>query len=172
MFIYSYIVILLHVYDTFSTSSRNFTLGVAYSSMNTIPTHNAPYFCTSEHPAPLAGELLQVFLHSLPLPQADSVPPPYTQVQASAPLYCGMQETCTIVVGWNTPRQRALGNAHQPRSRKLKPRSSAYGGASPQLRQHQRPQQPDPSPQWWQHRPHPYLPAAQRYCRHYYYCCR
>ncbi|ERT63983.1 hypothetical protein HMPREF0742_02484 [Rothia aeria F0184] len=30
MFIYSYIVILLQVYDTFSTSSRNFTLGVAY----------------------------------------------------------------------------------------------------------------------------------------------
>ena len=30
VFIYSYIVILLQVYDTFSTSSRNFTLGVAY----------------------------------------------------------------------------------------------------------------------------------------------
>ena len=138
------------------------------SPMSTIPTHNAPYLCISEHPAPL-GRRASVSLHC-PLPQAESAP--YTQVQASAPPYCGMQETCTIIVGWNTPRQRALGNAHQPTSRESKLRSSAYGGASPQLRQHQRPQQPDPSPQWWQHRPHPYLPAAQRYCRHYYYCCR
>lgn len=139
------------------------------SPMSTIPTHNAPYLCISEHPAPL-GRRASVSLYR-PLPQAESAPT-HTQVQASAPPYCGMQETCTVIVGWNTPRQRALGNAHQPRSRKLKLRSSAYGGASPQLRQHQRPQQPDPSPQWWQHRPHPYLPAAQRYCRHYYYCCR
>ena len=140
------------------------------SPMSTIPTHNAPYLCISEHPAPL-GRRASVSLYR-PLPQAESAPPTHTQVQASAPPYCGMQETCTVIVGWNTPRQRALGNARQPRSRKLRPRSSAYGGASPQLRQHQRPQQPDPSPQWWQHRPHPYLPAAQRYCRHYYYCCR
>ena len=133
------------------------------SPMSTIPTHNAPYLCISEHPAPL-GRRASASLHR--------PPPTHTQVQASAPPYCGMQETCTIVVGWNTPRQHALGNAHQPTSRESRLRSSAYGGASPQLRQHQRPQQPDPSPQWWQHRPHPYLPAAQRYCRHYYYCCR
>ena len=132
------------------------------SPMSTIPTHNAPYLCISEHPAPL-GRRASASLHR---------PPTHTEVQASAPPYCGMQEACTIVVGWNTPRQHALGNAHQPTSRESRLRSSAYGGASPQLRQHQRPQQPDPSPQWWQHRPHPYLPAAQRYCRHYYYCCR
>ncbi len=141
------------------------------SPMSTIPTHNALYrtfvFQSTLHL--LAEELLQAFIVPSPKPK---VPPPYTQVQASAPPYCGMQETCTIVVGWNTPRQHALGNAHQPTSRESRLRSSAYGGASPQLRQHQRPQQPDPSPQWWQHRPHPYLPAAQRYCRHYYYCCR
>ena len=166
MFIYSYMVILLQICDRFATSSRKFTLGVAYSPMSTIPTHNAPYLCISEHPISL-GRRASVSLHC-PLPQAESAP--YTQVQASAPPYCGMQETCTVIVGWNTPRQCALGNAHQPRSRKLKPRSSAYGGASPQLRQHQRPQQPDPSPQWWQHRPRPCLPAAQRYRRHY--CCR
>ena len=166
MFIYSYMVILLQICDRFATSSRKFTLGVAYSPMSTIPTHNAPYLCISEHPISL-GRRASVSLHC-PLPQAESAP--YTQVQASAPPYCGMQETCTIVVGWNTPRQRALGNAHQPTSRESKLRSSAYGGASPQLRQHQRPQQPDPSPQWWQHRPHPCLPAAQRYRRHY--CCR
>lgn len=166
MFIYSYMVILLQICDRFATSSRKFTLGVAYSPMSTIPTHNAPYLCISEHPISL-GRRASVSLHC-PLPQAESAP--YTQVQASAPPYCGMQETCTIIVGWNTPRQRALGNAHQPTSRESKLRSSAYGGASPQLRQHQRPQQPDPSPQWWQHRPHPCLPAAQRYRRHY--CCR
>ena len=159
-------VILLQICDRFATSSRKFTLGVAYSPMSTIPTHNAPYLCISEHPISL-GRRASVSLHC-PLPQAESAP--YTQVQASAPPYCGMQETCTIIVGWNTPRQRALGNAHQPTSRESKLRSSAYGGASPQLRQHQRPQQPDPSPQWWQHRPHPCLPAAQRYRRHY--CCR
>ena len=166
MFIYSYMVILLQICDRFATSSRKFTLGVAYSPMSTIPPHNAPYLCISEHPISL-GRRASVSLHC-PLPQAESAP--YTQVQASAPPYCGMQETCTIIVGWNTPRQRALGNAHQPTSRESKLRSSAYGGASPQLRQHQRPQQPDPSPQWWQHRPHPCLPAAQRYRRHY--CCR
>ena len=168
MFIYSYIVILLQVYDTFSTSSRNFTLGVAYSPMSTIPTHNAPYLCISEHPTPF-GRRASASLHCPP-PASRKCPPPHTQVQASAPPYCGMQETCTVIVGWNTPRQRASGNAHQPRSRKLRPRSSACGGASPQLRQRQRPQQPDPSPQWWQHRPHPCLPAARRYRRHY--CCR
>ena len=146
MFIYSYIVILLQVYDTFSTSSRNFTLGVAYSPMSTIPTHNAPYLCISEHPTPF-GRRASAGLHCPP-PASRKCPPTHTQVQASAPPYCGMQETCTIVVGWNTPRQHALGNAHQPRSRKLRPRSSACGGASPQLRQHQRPQQPDPSPRW------------------------
>lgn len=62
MFIYSYIVILLQICDMFATSSKKFTLGVAYSPMSTIPTHNAPYFCTSEHPAPLAGELLQALI--------------------------------------------------------------------------------------------------------------
>jgi len=64
----------------------------------------------------LAEELLQAFI--APLPQAENTPLP-TQVQASAPPYCGMQETCTVIVGWNTPRQHALGNARQPRSRKL-----------------------------------------------------
>ena len=140
------------------------------SPMSTIPTHNAPYLCISEHPAPL-GRRASVSLHR-PLPQAESAPPTHTQVQASAPPYCGMQETCTIIVGWNTPRQRALDHTRRPTSRESRLRSSAYGGASPQLRQRQHPQQPGPSPQWWQHRPRPCLPAAQRYCRHYYYCCR
>ena len=171
MFIYSYIVILLQVYDTFSTSSRNFTLGVAYSSMNTIPTHNAPYFCTSEHPAPLAGELLQVFLHSLPLPQADSVPPP-THKCRPLPRYTAVCKRPALLLSVGILHGSALDHTRHPTSSESRLRSSAYGGASPQLRQHQRPQQPDPSPQWWQHRPHPYLPAAQRYCRHYYYCCR
>jgi len=46
----------------------------------------------------LAEELLQAFI----------APPTHPEVQASAPPYCGMQETCTVIVGWNTPRQRTL----------------------------------------------------------------
>ena len=74
------------------------------SPMSTIPTHNALYLCISEHLTPL-GRRASVSLHR-PLLQAESAP--YTQVQASAPPYCGMQETCTVIVGWNTPRQRTL----------------------------------------------------------------
>ena len=97
------------------------------SPMSTIPTHNALYLCISEHLTPL-GRRASVSLHRPPS-RKPKVPPTHTEVQASAPPYCGMQETCTVVVGWNTPRQHALGNAHQPTSRESRLRRSAYGGA-------------------------------------------
>ena len=140
------------------------------SPMSTIPTHNALYLCISEHLTPL-GRRASVSLHRPP-PASRKCPPLPTHKCRPLPRHTAVCKRPALLLSVGILHGSALDHTRHPTSRESKLRSSAYGGASPQLRQRQRPQQPDPSPQWWQHRPHPCLPAAQRYCRHYYYCCR